>query len=60
MGLRESFISVMGKVEGQSESWHSHVSAVTVVPEYRRQQLAETPTNMLEDINDKLFALLVE
>ncbi|KAK0582235.1 hypothetical protein LWI29_023211 [Acer saccharum] len=26
---------VMGKVEGQGESWHGHVTAVTVSPEYR-------------------------
>ncbi|KAL4198431.1 hypothetical protein AMTRI_Chr03g140170 [Amborella trichopoda] len=30
---------IMGKVEGQGESWHGHVTAVTVAPEYRRQQL---------------------
>ncbi|KAK8659822.1 hypothetical protein V6N13_030015 [Hibiscus sabdariffa] len=28
---------IMGKVEGQAESWHGHVTTVTVAPEYRRQ-----------------------
>ena len=42
----------MGKVEGQGESWHGHVTAVAT--EYRRQQLAKILMNLLEDINDKI------
>lgn len=49
-----STIAVMGKVEGQGESWHGHVTAVTVAPEYRRQQLAKKLMNLLEDISDKM------
>ncbi|XP_062085719.1 N-terminal acetyltransferase B complex catalytic subunit NAA20 isoform X1 [Humulus lupulus] len=45
---------IMGKVEGQGESWHGHVTAVTVAPEYRRQQLAKKLMNLLEDISDKI------
>eukprot|EP00268_Persea_americana_P026950 TRINITY_DN26482_c0_g1_i1.p1 TRINITY_DN26482_c0_g1~~TRINITY_DN26482_c0_g1_i1.p1 ORF type:complete len:102 (+),score=8.14 TRINITY_DN26482_c0_g1_i1:129-434(+) len=45
---------IMGKVEGQGESWHGHVTAVTVAPEYRRQQLAKKLMNMLEEISDKI------
>ncbi|KAM7495980.1 hypothetical protein LguiA_020394 [Lonicera macranthoides] len=45
---------IMGKVEGQGESWHGHVTAVTVAPEYRRQQLAKKLMNLLEDISDKM------
>lgn len=45
---------VMGKVEGQGECWHGHVTAVTVAPEYRRQQLAKKLMNLLEDISDKM------
>ncbi|KAG6575909.1 N-terminal acetyltransferase B complex catalytic subunit NAA20, partial [Cucurbita argyrosperma subsp. sororia] len=45
---------IMGKVEGQGESWHGHVTAVTVAPEYRRQQLAKKLMNLLEDISDKV------
>lgn len=44
----------MGKVEGQGECWHGHVTAVTVAPEYRRQQLAKKLMNLLEDISDKM------
>lgn len=46
--------TVMGKVEGQGESWHGHVTAVTVAPEYRRQQLAKKLMNLLEEISDKM------
>lgn len=49
-----TFLVVMGKVEGQGESWHGHVTAVTVAPEYRRQQLAKKLMNLLEDISDKM------
>uniref|UniRef100_A0A6N2KPS2 N-acetyltransferase domain-containing protein n=1 Tax=Salix viminalis TaxID=40686 RepID=A0A6N2KPS2_SALVM len=45
---------LMGKVEGQGESWHGHVTAVTVATEYRRQQLAKKLMNLLEDISDKI------
>ncbi|KAM5563728.1 N-terminal acetyltransferase B complex catalytic subunit NAA20 [Rosa sericea] len=45
---------IMGKVEGQGESWHGHVTAVTVAPEYRRQQLAKKLMNLLEDFSDKI------
>ncbi|KAL0418734.1 UNVERIFIED_CONTAM: N-terminal acetyltransferase B complex catalytic subunit NAA20 [Sesamum radiatum] len=45
---------VMGKVEGQGESWHGHVTAVTVAPEFRRQQLAKKLMNLLEEISDKI------
>ncbi|KAF3583933.1 hypothetical protein F2Q69_00025712 [Brassica cretica] len=46
---------IMGKVEGQGESWHGHVTAVTVSPEYRRQQLAKKLMNLLEEISDKIW-----
>ncbi|XP_072991981.1 N-terminal acetyltransferase B complex catalytic subunit NAA20 isoform X1 [Typha latifolia] len=45
---------IMGKVEGQGESWHGHVTAVTVAPEYRRQKLANKLMNLLEEISDKM------
>ncbi|XP_076904224.1 N-terminal acetyltransferase B complex catalytic subunit NAA20-like [Bidens hawaiensis] len=45
---------IMGKVEGQGESWHGHVTAVTVAPEFRRQQLAKKLMNLLEDISEKI------
>ena len=52
--IYSSMVSVMGKVEGQGESWHGHVTAVTVSPEYRRQQLAKKLMNLLEDVSDKM------
>jgi len=45
----------MGKVEGQGESWHGHVTAVTVAPEYRRQQLAKKLMQILEEITEKTY-----
>lgn len=47
-------VSVMGKVEGQGESWHGHVTAVTVSSEFRRQKLAKKLMHLLEDISDKM------
>lgn len=44
----------MGKVEGQNESWHGHVTAVTVAPEYRRQKLAKKLMDLLEYTSDKM------
>ncbi|OIV91330.1 hypothetical protein TanjilG_01948 [Lupinus angustifolius] len=46
---------IMGKVEGQGESWHGHVTAVTVAPEFRRQQLAKKLMNLLENISDNNY-----
>ncbi|KAG0458414.1 hypothetical protein HPP92_023276 [Vanilla planifolia] len=45
---------IMGKVEGQGESWHGHVTAVTVACGYRRQQLAKKLMQLLEDVSDKM------
>nr|GEV19197.1 N-terminal acetyltransferase B complex catalytic subunit NAA20 [Tanacetum cinerariifolium] len=44
----------MGRVEGQSESWHGHVTAFTLAPELHNQQLGKKLVNFLEDINDKI------
>eukprot|EP00245_Coleochaete_scutata_P009824 TRINITY_DN3329_c1_g1_i1.p1 TRINITY_DN3329_c1_g1~~TRINITY_DN3329_c1_g1_i1.p1 ORF type:complete len:175 (-),score=33.64 TRINITY_DN3329_c1_g1_i1:10-534(-) len=46
---------IMGKVEGDGELWHGHVTAVTVAPEYRRQQLARKLMNLLEEISEKTY-----
>jgi N-terminal acetyltransferase B complex catalytic subunit len=45
----------MGKVEGHGDSWHGHVTAVTVAPEYRRQQLAKKLMHILEEITEKTY-----
>ena len=47
----------MGKVEGEGELWHGHVTAVTVAPEYRRQQLAGKLMDILEEITHKTYVL---
>ena len=46
---------VMGKVEGdqdneEKQNWHGHVTAVTVAPEFRRQGLATSLMQWLEDV----------
>lgn len=46
---------VMGKVEGEGTNWHGHVTAVTVAPEYRRQQLAAKLMDILEEISEKTY-----
>ncbi|VFQ81217.1 unnamed protein product [Cuscuta campestris] len=50
---------IIGKVEGEGESWHGHVTTLTVSPEYRRQQLARKLMNLLEDVSDKMYATLI-
>mmetsp|Transcript_16453 Transcript_16453/g.28198 ORF Transcript_16453/g.28198 Transcript_16453/m.28198 type:complete len:175 (+) Transcript_16453:207-731(+) len=45
---------VMGKSEGNGNLWHGHVTAVTVAPEYRRQHLAETLMQILEEVTEKV------
>jgi len=39
----------MGKVEGIGENWHGHVTALSVMPEYRRSGLASMLMQQLED-----------
>eukprot|EP00897_Mesotaenium_endlicherianum_P004045 jgi/Mesen1/3669/ME000202S02756 len=46
---------IMGKVEGEGDQWHGHVTAVTVAPEYRRQQLAAKLMDILEEITHKMY-----
>lgn len=48
--------SVMGKSEGSvaQETWHGHVTALTVAPEYRRLGLAAKMMNILEEVSDRL------
>jgi ribosomal protein S18 acetylase RimI-like enzyme len=47
----------MGKVEGQGESWHGHVTALSVAPDYRRQKLAKKLMTLLEDFSDQMLLL---
>lgn len=47
---------VMGKAEGSvaQETWHGHVTALSVAPEYRRLGLAAIMMNILEEISERL------
>ncbi len=46
---------VLGKVEGQENLWHGHVTAVTVAPEYRRLGVASNLMNFLEASSEKSY-----
>ncbi|CCK68434.1 peptide alpha-N-acetyltransferase complex B subunit NAT3 KNAG_0A07820 [Huiozyma naganishii CBS 8797] len=43
---------MMAKTEGKQQEWHSHITAVTVAPEFRRISLASRLCNTLESITD--------
>eukprot|EP01029_Cantina_marsupialis_P028877 TRINITY_DN778121_c0_g1_i1.p1 TRINITY_DN778121_c0_g1~~TRINITY_DN778121_c0_g1_i1.p1 ORF type:complete len:198 (-),score=47.96 TRINITY_DN778121_c0_g1_i1:125-655(-) len=43
----------LGKVEGEGDDWHGHVSAVTVDPEFRRMGLARKMMNELEEVSER-------
>ncbi|KAL3235107.1 hypothetical protein RNJ44_02895 [Nakaseomyces bracarensis] len=43
---------MMSKTEGKGQDWHSHITAVTVAPEFRRISLASKLCNTLEAITD--------
>lgn len=46
---------MLGKSEGSGESWHGHVSAVTVAPLYRRLGLAKTLMEDLEHTSANVY-----
>jgi len=46
---------ILGKAEGKGESWHGHVTAVTVGPEYRRIGLANKLMIILETVSEKIY-----
>ncbi|SCU80116.1 LADA_0B05138g1_1 [Lachancea dasiensis] len=43
---------MMAKTEGKGADWHSHITAVTIAPEFRRISLASGLCNTLETITD--------
>ena len=59
LALLNQHATVMGKVEGKNESWHGHVTAVTVAPEYRRLAVGKKLMTMLEDISEKVYVHLL-
>ena len=44
---------VMGKIEGQGDQWHGHVTALSVAPQYRRLNLAAKLMSGLEMTSEK-------
>jgi N-terminal acetyltransferase B complex catalytic subunit len=44
---------LMGKLEGRGTDWHSHVTAITVSPEYRRLGLAKGMMDVFEQSSDQ-------
>ena len=44
---------LMGKLEGRGTDWHSHVTAITVSPEYRRLGLAKGMMEVFEKSSDQ-------
>jgi N-terminal acetyltransferase B complex catalytic subunit len=45
---------LIGKVEGIEENWHSHVSALSVAPEFRRTGLAKRLMSYFEEISEEV------
>ncbi len=43
---------ILGKAEGHGESWHGHVTAVTVPPEYRRLGVSTQLMSNLERVSE--------
>ncbi len=42
----------MGKVEGNQENWHGHVTCLTVAPEFRRQGVSTDLMKLFEWTSD--------
>lgn len=51
---------VMGKVEGENEDFHGHVSAITVAPSYRRLSLARELMKLIESASDQELCYFVD
>ncbi|XP_011297987.1 N-alpha-acetyltransferase 20 [Fopius arisanus] len=51
---------IMGKAEGRGNSWHGHVTALTVSPDYRRLGLAAKLMKYLEEVSEKKQAYFVD
>jgi N-terminal acetyltransferase B complex catalytic subunit len=42
----------MAKVEGSKESWHGHVTCLSVAPEFRRQGASKELMNVFEKTSE--------
>lgn len=50
----------MGKIEGNGENWHGHVTALSVASNYRRTNLAAKLMAELEIVSDRKQAYFVD
>lgn len=50
----------MGKIEGNGENWHGHVTALSVASNYRRINLAAKLMAELEIVSDRKQAYFVD
>lgn len=53
-------MEVINKVETTKGAWHSHVSAVTVAPEFRRGKLAQQMMELMEELSNREKAMFVD
>lgn len=51
---------IMGKVEGDGENWHGHVTALSVASIYRRVNLAAKLMTELENVSERKQAYFVD
>ncbi|KNZ58744.1 hypothetical protein VP01_186g7 [Puccinia sorghi] len=51
---------VMGKMEGENEDFHGHVSAITVAPSYRRLSLARELMKLIESASEQQSCYFVD
>ncbi|CEL99543.1 unnamed protein product [Vitrella brassicaformis CCMP3155] len=45
---------IIGKVEGSNDSWHGHVTALSIAPDFRKTGLAQRLMAYLEDVCDRI------
>lgn len=48
----QTLLLVMGKVEGNKENWHGHVTCLSVAPEFRRQGVSKILMNDFEKTSE--------
>ena len=51
---------LIGKVEGDNELWHSHISALSIAVEFRRTGVARKLMERFEDMSgENVFFLII-
>ncbi|KIY53059.1 N-acetyltransferase [Fistulina hepatica ATCC 64428] len=46
---------IIGKAEGNGPEWHTHISALSVAPEYRRLGMANKLVALFEHVSEELY-----